>query len=127
MRKRVLVADDNESAREGHAFALRQAGYDVVTAGSGAAALALLRAGPAPDLLVLDMMMPGLDGWLLVQRLREEGPTVRVLVATGTDLSPEWAADHGCAGFLRKPFGGEALVDEVRRCLEAPPGPEQAR
>jgi CheY-like chemotaxis protein len=123
---KVLVAEDNEAAREAHALALRRAGYEVATAADGEQALALLRAGPAPDLLILDMLLPALDGWHLLGRLQREGPTVRVLVATGTMLTREWAADHGCAGFLRKPFDEEDLVAEARRCLGPSGGPEEA-
>src|SRR5262245_21736572 len=116
---RVLVVEDSETAREAGALALRQAGYDVTTAGDGGEALALLRAGPAPDLLVLDTQMPLLDGWRLLERLRAEGPAVPVLVATGAAMTRAWAASYGCAGSLRKPFAPEALVAEVRRCLGA--------
>jgi two-component system response regulator MtrA len=119
LQRKVLVVEDNEAAREASALALRRAGYEVATAADGEKALALLRAGPTPDLMVLDMLMPVLDGWHLLERLRREGPAIAVLVATSTNLTAEWAADHGCRGFLRKPFDGEALVAEVRRCLNS--------
>jgi len=116
---RVLVVEDSGPAREAGALALRNAGYDVTTAGGGEQALALLRAAPAPDLLVVDVLLPLLDGWRLLERLRAEGPAVPVLVASGTAVTRAWADNYGCAGFLRKPFGPEALVAEVRRCLGA--------
>src|SRR5262245_52578175 len=84
---RVLVVEESGPAREAGTLALRQAGYDVTTAGDGGQALALLRAGPAPDLLVLDTLMPLLDGWRLLERLRAEGPEVPVLVAAGSAMT----------------------------------------
>src|SRR5262249_26459317 len=115
--KKVLVVEDNAAAREAFALALRRAGYGVTTAADGESALGQLRGGLAPDLLVLDMLMPILDGWHLLDRLRAEWPALPVVVATATILTPEWAADNGCRGLLRKPIDSEALVAEVRRCL----------
>jgi len=115
--KKILIVEDNAAAREGFAHTLRRAGYNVATADDGEAALGMLRAGMVPDLLILDMLLPVLDGWHLLERLRKEGPPVPVLVATGTILTPEWAADKGCRGLLRKPIDSEALLAEVRRCL----------
>ena len=59
----LLVVDDNDVAREGLAGVLRRAGYRVLPAANGEEALQLLRAGPPPDLILLDMLMPFLDGW----------------------------------------------------------------
>lgn len=115
--KKILIVEDNATAREGFALALRQAGYAVTTAEDGEAALSMVRAGMVPDLLILDMLLPVLDGWHLLERLRKEGPAVPVLVATGTILTPEWATDKGCRGLLRKPVDNDALLAEVRRCL----------
>jgi CheY-like chemotaxis protein len=114
----ILVVEDNDVSREGLAVVLRRAGYRVVPAANGEEALRLLRDGPPPDLILLDMLMPVLDGWHFLNRLREGGPHPPVIVGTGTGvLSREWASDHGCAGFLRKPIKTEELLDEVRRCL----------
>jgi CheY-like chemotaxis protein len=64
------------------------------------------------------MLMPVLDGWHLLGRLRQGGPHPPVVVTTGTAVvGREWALDHGCAGCLRKPVGAEELLDEVRRVL----------
>jgi CheY-like chemotaxis protein len=119
--KTVLVVEDNEVAREGLAAALGQAGYRVVQAKNGLEALELLWAGSTPDLILLDMLMPVLDGWKFLGRWRLDGPQphVPVLVTTGTILTREWARDNGCRGFLRKPIDTEDLLAEVRRCLGA--------
>jgi CheY-like chemotaxis protein len=89
-----------------------------VPAANGEEALRLLAAGPAPDLILLDMLMPVLDGWHFLERLRQEAtrPPVVVTTAAGV-LSREWAEAHGCAGFVRKPVETDELLAEVRRCL----------
>ena len=116
---RVLVVEDNEVVREGLAVVLGRAGYEVGLAANGEEALGLLRAGPAFDLILLDMLMPVLDGWRFLERLAREGTRARapILIVSGTHLTPEWARDHSCQGFLQKPIDSEPLLDEVRRCV----------
>lgn len=98
---------------------LQQEGYGVTLAANGQEALIRLRSGPRPDLILLDMLMPVLDGWHFLEKFQKEGPTppVPVLVTTGTNLTSEWAESKGCQGFLRKPVSPESLLAEVRRCL----------
>jgi len=116
---RVLVVEDNEVAREGLAVVLQRAGYEVALAANGREALDLLRSGPQPQLILLDMLMPVLDGWHFLERLKREVPpqAVPVIILTSVNLSLEWALDHGCQGFVRKPIESEKLFEEVRRCL----------
>ena len=115
----VLVVEDNDTAREELAVVLQRQGYGVLLAANGVEALDLLRAGPRPDLILLDMLMPVLDGWHLLEQLQEGGPQqpVPVIITTGTILTREWAESHGCQGFLRKPIETGPLLEEVRRCL----------
>jgi CheY-like chemotaxis protein len=125
----ILLVEDNEVVREGLAALLWGNGYRVVTAADGEQALGRLRWGPRPDLILLDMLMPVLDGWHFLARLKAGGPRppVPVVVTTSTILSREWAQDHGCQGFLKKPFEAEQLLDEVRLCLEGrAPSPADA-
>src|SRR5262245_48056262 len=116
---KLLVVEDNDVAREGLAVVLRHEGFRVVPAANGEEALTHLRAGPPPDLILLDMLMPVLDGWRLLDRLKREGPQPPVVVVTGANLTREWATDHECRGFLRKPVETEELLREVRCCLDA--------
>jgi CheY-like chemotaxis protein len=117
----VLVVEDEDAIRTLLATPLRQQGYVVRTAQHGQEALDLLASAPPPDLILLDTLMPVMDGWHFLERLRAgRHRSVPVVVITGGVLGREWAAAHGCAGFLRKPFDAEDLLAEVRRCR--PPG-----
>jgi len=118
---RLLVVEDSDVTRECLTAVLRQAGYAVRQAGDGREALNRLWEDPPPDLIVLDMLLPVLDGWHFLEQLKADArlAAVPIVVTTATVLSQEWAATHGCAGFLRKPFEPEDLLAEVRRCLDA--------
>jgi CheY-like chemotaxis protein len=115
----ILVVEDNDVAREGLAAILRREGYTVALAANGQEALDRLKDHPAPALILLDMLMPVLDGWHFLEQLQCDLPraTVPIIVTTGTILSRAWAESHGCAGFVRKPIETDALLTEIRRCL----------
>jgi CheY-like chemotaxis protein len=115
----LLVIEDNELAREGMADVLTRRGYTVVTAADGAEALARLRGGLRPALILLDMLTPYVDGWHFLSERRRDPTlaTIPVLITTGLIVAgPEWAASLGATGFLRKPIDDEALIREVGRC-----------
>lgn len=115
--KTILVVEDNAAARESLAAVLRRHGFAVTLAGDGRQALELLGAGPTPDLILLDMFLPVLDGWHVLDGMKglPAGVPERVVITTGTILSREWADAHGCAGFLKKPFGEAELLAELDR------------
>jgi CheY-like chemotaxis protein len=116
--KSLLVVEDDPIVREGLALVLRREGYEVRLAANGEEALACLSAGPRPDLIILDMLMPVLDGWHFLQQLHGgKAPPVPIVVVTSAPLTLEWAQDHRCCGFVRKPFDLDDMVAEVRRCL----------
>src|SRR5438128_628107 len=79
----VLVVEDNDEAREGLAVLLRREGYEVLLAEHGEEALGHLRAGPRPALVLLDMLMPVLDGWHFLARLCQNESPVPVVIMTG--------------------------------------------
>jgi CheY-like chemotaxis protein len=116
--KTILVVDDNAIAREGLRLTLSRHGYRTAMAADGEQALGYLQ-NAQPDLVLLDMLMPGVDGWQFLAERNKQAPlsTIPVIVTTGTILTREWAQAHGCHGFLRKPFEENALLDEVERCL----------
>jgi len=119
--KTIMVVEDNAIAREGVAFILRRHGYNVIAFENGLDALNHVATGGVQDIILLDMVLPLLDGWHFLQRLKSLplGSTP-VVVTTGTILTREWAAQNGCAGFLRKPIEEDELLDEINRHL-APP------
>lgn len=120
--KTLLVVEDDNLARQGLALLLRREGYDVLQAADGKEALALLASGSDPDLILLDMLMPVLDGWHFLRQIHAEGaPAIPTIVVTSTVLTRQWAEDHGCCGFVKKPIDPQALLGEIRPCLEESP------
>lgn len=114
---RLLLIEDNEITREGMCAVLRQAGFEVVPSADGRQALDFLAAGEQPDLMLLDMLMPGVDGWAVLKEVRAQDYRFPVLIVTGSILTKEWALSHGCPGFLHKPIETDALLNEVNRLL----------
>jgi CheY-like chemotaxis protein len=112
----VLVVEDDDTTREAVAQELRDAGYGVAEADNGREALDCVAGHAAPDAILLDMMLPVLDGWGVLERLRRTYPAVPVVVTTAAIISREWALQHGCAGFVKKPIDAGRLVEEIRRC-----------
>lgn len=119
--KTLLLVEDDEAAREALTLVLRHAGYEVVDVGNGKQAFDYLRTGNLPDLIILDMLMPVMDGWRFLEALRRcaEPVKVPILIATATILTNDWARQHGCAGLLRKPVEPVEVLGEIRRCLKA--------
>jgi CheY-like chemotaxis protein len=114
----VLLVEDNEATREWMTILLRREGCAVVPVADGEEALAYLRAALAPNLIILDMLTPGVDGWAFLDQRRREPALARVPVLINTSLgvaSPEWAESLGAAGCLRKPADLDSLLGEIRR------------
>ncbi len=133
MSARVLVADDDRAIRESLARALTLEGYAVLTAADGGAALEVV-SNDDPDVLVLDVMMPGIDGLTVTRVLRAEGNHVPMLMLTArTETSDRVAGlDAGADDYLPKPFELDELLARVRALLrrtrtgEMGPGPDEA-
>jgi two-component system, OmpR family, response regulator MprA len=121
---RVLVVDDEPGVRESVSGALRFAGYDVSVAGDGVAALDLVRT-EHPDAMVLDLMMPRMDGLATCRALRAEGHRLPVLMLTARDSERDRDAGltAGADDYLVKPFAVAELVARLRALVRrAPPG-----
>jgi two-component system response regulator MprA len=118
---RVLVVDDEAGVRDTVSQALRLAGYDVSTAGDGVTALDLVRA-EHPDALVLDVMMPCMDGFETCRALRAEGHQFPVLLVTAHDSDRDRAAGltAGADDYLVKPFALQELVTRLRSLFRRP-------
>jgi DNA-binding response OmpR family regulator len=120
-RSRVLVVDDEADVRGLVRDLLERAGYDVVLAGGGRAALRLFFGQPA-DLVVLDVTMPDLDGWQTLERLRDLSD-VPVLMLTGraSELEKVRGLKAGADDYLTKPFGRQELLARIEALLRRAP------
>ena len=118
--QQVLVVDDDEGIRELVAMALSSAGYDVMSAPDGAAALELL-ATSQPAVILLDMLMPKVDGWEFA-RLYEQrpGPHAPIIVLTAARDAQARAAEIKAAASLAKPFHLDALFACVEQYAVPP-------
>ena len=116
----VLAADDDEDILELVAFRLERSGYTVLRARDGEEALRLAQEAK-PDLAVLDVMMPKLDGFELTRRLRADGATSRMpiilLTARAQDADVQAGFDAGADDYLRKPFSPQELRARVQAIL----------
>ena len=121
--KTVLVVDDSPENLAVIGEALHAAGYAVRIANSGAAALRYVGQLPPPDLILLDVMMPGMDGYEVLKRLREQEATrdIPVLFLTALDDANEIVRGLrlGAADYLSKPIPNEVLIARVRTQMEA--------
>jgi two-component system OmpR family response regulator len=125
--QRVLVVDDEQNIADLVATALRYEGFDVVTAADGRGALDAVRRH-APALVVLDVMLPDIDGFAVQQRLRSDGRQVPVLFLTARDRVEDKVRGLTLGGddYLTKPFSIEELVARVRAILRRTSPEEQS-
>ena len=121
-RARVLLVDDDPEILEATGQVLREWGYTVDEAADGPTALSLARKS-RPDLVLVDLMMPVMDGWTLIRRMREEkvATDVPLVVFSADRDARDRARDLDAAAALRKPFELEELQDVVERLV--PPKP----
>lgn len=115
---RVVVVDDEPNIVELLAACLRHAGFDVSTARSGRQALEIIL-GDRPDLVVLDVLMPGLDGFSVVRQLRGQGVDVPVLFLTARDDGEDRVTGLTIGGddYVTKPFSLEEVVARIHAIL----------
>lgn len=121
MAHRILIVDDEPSIVIALQFLMAREGYEVAVAGDGEAALQAVAERP-PDLVILDVMMPRLNGFDVCRRLRAEprfsGVRVLMLTAKGREVEMARGLGLGADAYVTKPFSTAELVAEVRRLLQ---------
>jgi len=125
---KILVVDDEADAVELISFNLKHAGFDVITAADGAAALKSARL-QAPDLILLDVMLPEVDGLEVCKLLRRDPATASVpiimLTAKAAEIDRVLGLELGADDYVTKPFSPRELVLRVRKLVERRQRPEQ--
>jgi CheY-like chemotaxis protein len=116
----VLIIEDEPDAREAMAMLLEMEGYDVVAAANGRQAFEILKALPPPRVILLDLMMPVMDGWRFreLQLADPRFASIPVVLVTATDLSQHPPSEFADVPVLVKPVEPEALFARVKeRCV----------
>ena len=126
----VLIVDDDRDIRGILAFTMEDAGYEVREAADGAEAIAAMETR-APDCLVLDLMMPGVDGFGVLRSKRQLGlaPEARVILLTAKTAERDYVRgwELGADEYLTKPFDPDELLERVATLLQATPMELQER
>ncbi|MDP8234815.1 MAG: response regulator [Candidatus Erginobacter occultus] len=118
--KTLLLVDDEPDLLESLSIRLKASGYKVVTAADGLEALKKARS-LEPDLILLDLMLPKMDGYKVSRLLKFDGRYSRIpiliLSARGQDLDKEMASSAGADDYLVKPFSSEELLNRIKKLL----------
>ena len=124
MPKKILIVDDEPSIVAPLQFLMERSGYQVTVAGSGEEALEAIDR-VHPDLVLLDVMLPGLSGFDVCRMIRERGDLadVRVILVTalGRKVNMAKGMALGADDYIVKPFANKELIAKVKKLLEAPP------
>lgn len=118
MAGRILIVEDELAVSEGVTYALEQEGFEVVAAADGTQALNRFEQD-SPDLVILDLMLPGINGWDLFNAFRRQRPGVPIIMLTARAEEPDRVAglEMGADDYVTKPFSMRELVARVRTVL----------
>lgn len=118
MSKTLLAVDDSKTMRDMVSFTLREAGYNVLEAEDGKAALAVLGANKV-DGIITDLNMPNMNGFDLIRAVRAEGEhkfiPILMLTTEGDDAKKQEGKSAGATGWIVKPFNPQKLIDVVKK------------
>jgi len=118
MQKRILIVDDDPDVLKLVSFRLNQAGYETVTASNGTEGLQKI-ASAKPDLIVLDVIMPGMDGYTFMKEVKSSGTSrgIPIIMLTAKDKLKEIFEMEGVKEYIVKPFETGELLDKIGKCL----------
>ncbi len=129
MAQSVLVAEDERNLVEALSFLMRRAGYDVSVTHDGPSTVEMARR-IKPDLVLLDIMLPGFDGFEVVSAIRsvagDKPPRVIMLTAKGHEKDRRKAVELGVDDYVTKPFSNRDVVERVRALLTGEDEPREA-
>jgi len=119
--RKILVVEDNDMNMQLVEFLLEEGGYEIVKATSGEEALALTRDGTAPDLILMDIHLPGMDGLSVVRAMKSEQRTSRIPILALTAHAMRGDKDRfleaGCDGYISKPIDVKTFISSIERYL----------
>jgi DNA-binding response OmpR family regulator len=125
MPKKILIVDDEADIQKLVGLRLRKAGYDVEVVGSGLTAIEVIR-DQKPDLVLLDLRLPGVDGFKVCRQIKEDPALKHISVIIFTAVHPETVPQQirlcQADDFILKPFQSEDLLERIRQCLGEAPG-----
>ncbi|MFM8252469.1 MAG: response regulator transcription factor [Planctomycetota bacterium] len=118
-KKSILVVEDEPHLAVGIQFNLEAEGYQVISVGDGPKALQAIEANPQTDLVILDLMLPGMSGYAVCEAIRAAGNDVPILILSARTLSEDRTRgfDVGANQYLSKPFELDELISRVRNLL----------
>jgi two-component system KDP operon response regulator KdpE len=117
-RRRILIVDDEPRIGRMLSYKLRQAGYETVTSISGEEALDLVYGDRQPDFVLLDIFMPGMDGFEVLKNLRSFSDLPVIVFSSSPENGPK-ALQLGATDFVSKPFNPDDLVDKISKTLNS--------
>lgn len=121
MAPRILIVDDEPNIVISLEYLMKREGWDTTVAADGEAALEALASGPPPELVVLDVMLPKLNGFEVCRRIRADPRwrTLRILILTakGRDTEVAKGVGLGADAYVTKPFSTKDLVEQIRQLL----------
>jgi CheY-like chemotaxis protein len=118
--RRVLLVDDDDVIRQTFQLMLEFEGYEVVPAVHGAEALKILSSGANFGLILLDLMMPVMNGWQFLEKMRQSKEWLNIPVVVVTAFAAEAKKIAGASGILSKPVDVDTLLAEVRKQIKPP-------